>query len=159
PLVAGPIAGTAGLLFAIFVVRHARVIEREDEALRWAKVNRDGEARCTGAWRSLRETGTRVSDPRHPYAEDLDLFGQGSLFHRLSVAHPRFGQAALAEYLKSPAAPAQIRARQAAVRALAPKLEFRQRLEALSIAVVDDKTPRRANKPPPEPPDPEPLLR
>src|SRR5262245_35456705 len=99
PLISGPIAGVAGACFATLIVLHARVIALEDEALRWARVNRDGEARCTGAWRELPETGARFANPRHPYTEDLDVFGHGSLFQRVSVAHTRFGQDALAAYL------------------------------------------------------------
>src|SRR5690606_28341702 len=40
------IAAAAG--FAVLVVLHSKVIEREDAALRWVQVNRDAVKRCSG---------------------------------------------------------------------------------------------------------------
>ncbi|HEY6562124.1 MAG TPA: DNA mismatch repair protein MutS [Polyangiaceae bacterium] len=155
--VSGPLAALGAVSFLALVVLHARIIEQEDDAQRWARVNRDAEARCSGRWRELPEDGARFAAMPHPYAGDLDLFGHASLFQRVSVAHTRYGQDALADYLKSPAEPADIERRQAAVRALAPELELRQRLEALSFAVLPPQSPQRKDKLR-EPPDPEPLL-
>jgi hypothetical protein len=156
----GSIAAVAGLAFIGLVGWHARVIAKEQDARRWARVNRDGEARCTGRWRELAEDGEHLAPRAHPYADDLDLFGQGSLFQRISVAHTRFGQDALARALTTPAERDDIQRRQAAVQALAPDLEWRQRLEALSIAVLETgPQARRRDKATREPPDPEPLLR
>ncbi|HMJ14760.1 MAG TPA: DNA mismatch repair protein MutS [Polyangiaceae bacterium] len=155
--VSGPLTALAGVCFVALIALHARIIAQEDEALRWARVNRDGEARCSGRWRDLPEDGSRFASMPHPYAGDLDLFGHASLFQRVSVAHTRFGQNALAEYLRNPAEPGEVQRRQAAVRALAAELELRQRLEALSFAVLEPQSPQRKDKPR-EPPDPEPLL-
>lgn len=155
--ISGPLAAFFAVAFAILVGWHARIIEREGDTLRWARVNRDGELRALDRFRELPEDGRRFVRPDHPYADDLDVFGHGSLFQRVSVAHTRFGQNALADFLRAPAQRSTILERQAAVRELAPKIELRQRLEALSIAVVD--SPERKDKPPKEPPDPEPLLR
>ncbi len=155
--VSGPLAAAAAVSFLALVVLHARIIEQEDDAQRWVRVNRDAEARCSGRWRELPEDGARFATTPHPYAGDLDLFGQASLFQRISVAHTRFGQDALAAYLKSPAEPAEVERRQETVRALAPELELRQRLEALSFAVLPPQSSQRKDKLR-EPPDPEPLL-
>jgi hypothetical protein len=155
--VSGPLTALGAVLFLALVALHARIIAQEDDAQRWARVNRDAEARCSGRWRGLPEDGARFATEPHPYASDLDLFGHASLFQRISVAHTRFGQDALAAYLKSPAELADILRRQEAVRALAPELELRQRLEALSFAVQLPQSPQRKDKPR-DPPDPEPLL-
>jgi hypothetical protein len=165
------VVGLVGLVgFLGLALRHWRILEAEDEALRWVRVNRDAARRAGGRWRELPEDGGRFADPAHPYAADLDVFGPGSLFQRISVAHTRFGQDALARLLTGPSEPAAIAARQAAVQALAPELDLRQRLEALALAVVEPppsrvdeaadraaRTPRTARRP--ETPDPEPLLR
>ena len=66
----------------------------------------------------------------HPYACDIDLIGPGSLFQRIDVTHTVHGEHALAEWLGRAAAPAAIRARQAAVTELAAMVELRQELEA-----------------------------
>ncbi len=169
PEAAASIAGIGLAAFVFFVVWHAKVLAAEDEALRWARVNREAQARCEGRWRELPEQGTRFSDPSHPYLDDLDVFGHGSLFQRICVAHTRFGQDALANFFRQPATRELIEQRQAAVQALAPELELRQSLEALALAVVEpppvrvDEALERAGgiegKKHRAPPDPEPLLR
>ncbi|MBK8997853.1 MAG: DNA mismatch repair protein MutS [Myxococcales bacterium] len=151
----GSLAAAGLACFVALLVVHARIIGAEDTARRWARVNRNAESRVTGKWRELPENGARFLDPAHPYAGDLDLFGPGSLFQRLSVAHTRYGQEALARFLSGPAAYDAILARQEAVRALAQEQETRQRLEALALAATEPDGKQRAHRPAP---DPEPLL-
>jgi len=178
PVVSGTLSALGCVAFIGLVVSHSRVLLAEEDARRWACVNRRALARCTGRWHQLTGDGTEEKKPSHPYAEDLDLFGPASLFQRVSVAHTRYGQRTLAKYLSELAAPATIRARQEAARALAPELDLRQKLEALALALGDvshqelsapaasgvtggqdsadaASTPARREAPP----DPEPLLR
>ena len=61
------------------------------------------------------EPGDRFRDDQHLYANDLDIFGSGSLFELLSIARTRAGEDALAAWLTAPAAPQEIAARQAAI--------------------------------------------
>ncbi len=128
--------GTAGALaacfFAYFVWRHARVIRDEDLALRWVAVNREALYRARGEWKKLSDDGATFSNPVHPYAGDLDLFGGGSLFQRVSMARTSFGRARLASFLMNRADLPVATERQVAARELAPKLQFRQELEALA---------------------------
>jgi hypothetical protein len=154
----GPIAAAGGIAFVLLVVWHARVIEAEENARRWARVNRDALARVQDRWRELPEDGRRFLRGGPPFAEDLDLFGAGSLYQRMSVAHTRFGQDALARCLSNPFGAPEIAARQAAVRALVPALDERQRLEANALAVVDPQASGRRGSAAKEAPDPEPLL-
>lgn len=157
----GAIALVAGLAFAVLVVVHGRVMAREDDKRRWARVNHDGELRVTGQWTKLPEDGARFASEEHAYAGDLDVFGKNSLFQRINVAHTRYGQERLADYLRRPASAAVVRQRQEAVRALAGAIELRQELESLSLAVVERPTddPNKKQAGLNEPPDPEPLLR
>jgi hypothetical protein len=112
----------------------------EDDAGRWCVVNERAEARCRRQWSKLPEDGLGLTDPEHPHASDLDLFGPSSLFQLVNAAHTRHGQRALAALLSEPASLAESRARQAAVRCLVAELELRQRLETLTL-------------PPPAPPE------
>lgn len=157
----GIVALVFAVAFFVLVVGHGRVLAREDDRRRWARVNRDSEARVNGEWSSLPEDGARFVSATHPYTADLDVFGNGSLFQRINVAHTRYGQERLAGYLRRPAPPEVIRQRQQAVRALSEALELRQELEALSLAVVERPVDDATTKQPglKEPPDPEPLLR
>ncbi len=151
--------GAAGLVgFLALVFHHARVIEVEDHKKRWVRVNDAALLRCGEGWRSLPQRGDAVRPARHPYADDLDLFGPASLFQRMSVAHTRYGEARLAKWLTKPADAADIVQRQGAVRALSGELEFRQALEAESLAIVE-KRGKGESIVVGEGPDPEPLLR
>ncbi|QEG32706.1 Endonuclease MutS2 [Gemmata obscuriglobus] len=75
--------------------------------------------------------GTRFADDAHPYSDDLDLFGPGSLFELLTVCRTRTGEDTLAAWLLAPAGPGEVKARQEAVADLAPRLDLR---EAVAVA-------------------------
>ena len=88
-------------------------------------------ARLGGHWAGTGETGARFLDEHHLYAQDLDIFGSASLFERLSTARTRMGEETLAAWLKAPAPPATVRARQEAVAELAPNLDLREDIAVL----------------------------
>ena len=59
--------------------------------------------------------GDEFREEDHPYADDLDLFGEGSLFELLAVTRTGIGRATLADWMKAPAARGEALARQEAV--------------------------------------------
>jgi MutS domain V len=107
---------------------HDRVLRSRDRALRGMAFYERGRARLEDRWAGTGETGDRFHDDRHVYANDLDLFGRGSLFELLSLARTRTGEETLARWLKFPAEGSEIRARQEAVEELGPALDFREQL-------------------------------
>jgi hypothetical protein len=123
--------------FVALLLRHARVIPARRQADRAVAFYQRGVARLDDAWAGGGVAGDRYADPRHPYAGDLDLFGDGSLFELLCTARTRAGQDCLAAWLLAPAAPDEVRARQAAVTALRPRLDLREELAVLGDAVGD----------------------
>lgn len=134
------LAGTLSILWlllpaAIFValiVIHERllaVLERRRRAVRYFE---KGLARLDGTWAGTGESGERFLDSHHPYAEDLDLFGKGSLFELLSTARTDIGENTLARWLLSPADPATVRSRQQAVEELRPRIDLREDLAVLA---------------------------
>jgi len=149
----GPISLAGLAAFLLLVVWHSRVLADEDLARRFARVNKDALARTTGRFSELSENGARFVDAAHPYSSDLDVFGPNSLFQRVSVAHTRVGQEKLSGFFAHTSPPSVVRERQVAVRALAPLLDLRQRIEALALGIVDPTGSKRK-----EPPNPEPLL-
>ena len=94
-----------------------------------------GLARLDDAWAGTGDRGNAFADPKHLYAADLDLFGNGSLFQRLCAARTRRGMAMLATWLLSPAPPGVIRERQTAVDEVTPNLDLRE-----ALAVLGDDT-------------------
>ena len=127
--IALPVAG-----FAALMQRHDRVIRARSIAARSIAFYERGLARIEDRWTGLGEPGDRFREDRHPYANDLDLFGRGSLFQLLSIARTRSGEETLAGWLTSPASPDEIRNRQQAVIELTPALDLR---EALALAGAD----------------------
>jgi hypothetical protein len=117
--------------FAILVLRHERTIRARDAAARAVAFYDRGIARIEDRWIGTGETGDRFRDDEHLYANDLDLFGRGSLFELLSIARTPSGEETLAAWLKSPADPAEIPRRHDAVAELTSALDLR---EALSLA-------------------------
>ncbi len=117
--------------FIVLVRRHEQVIRQRDEAARSIAFYERGLARLEDRWQGTGEPGERFRDDSHLYADDLDLFGHGSLFELLSIARTRAGEAKLAGWLMTPASPTEIGARQEAVAEFAPLLDLR---ETLSLA-------------------------
>jgi hypothetical protein len=100
-------------------------------AERAVKFYERGLARLEERWAGQGDTGERFLQPEHPYAADLDLFGTGSMFERLSSARTGMGEETLAGWLLAPATPAVIRERQAAVAELRHRLDQREALAIL----------------------------
>jgi len=122
------------VVFLVLVDRHERIVRARELSERAIVFYERGLARLENRWIGLGEPGERFRDDQHVYANDLDLFGRGSLFELLSIARTRDGEATLAEWLTSPAAPTEILARQAAVAELTARLDLR---EAMALAGAD----------------------
>ena len=114
--------------FVVLVNRHDSVIRARDAAARGVAFYERGLARIEDRWIGTGEPGDRFRDDEHLYANDLDLFGKGSLFELLSIARTRAGEETLAAWLKEPAQPDVIRTRQQAIEELSPQLDLREQL-------------------------------
>jgi hypothetical protein len=132
PLVA--LAPPAGA-FAALLVWHDRVIRRRERDERAAEFYERGLARIEHRFAGTGEPGERHREPHHPYAEDLDLFGRGSLFELLCTARTQAGEDLLAEWLLTPAAPEAARARQGGVAELRGRLDLREDMALLGADV------------------------
>jgi hypothetical protein len=117
--------------FAWLGRRHDSVIRAREQAERAEVFYARGLARIEDRWAGGGEPGDRFRDDEHLYANDLDLFGRGSLFELLSIARTRAGEETLAAWLKAPATRAEVMARHEAILELTPALDLR---EALSLA-------------------------
>jgi hypothetical protein len=120
----------------------ARITEVRLRCERAARLYEQGLARLDDRWTGMGATGDRFNDPAHPYAEDLDIFGRGSLFELLSTARTDTGEETLARWLLTPAGIDVVRARQAAVTELRPKLDLREDLALLGEGVPSGESAR-----------------
>jgi hypothetical protein len=123
------------LAFVALMLRHDRVIRALRRARRAVAFWEQGLARLDDRWAGTGIGGERFALRGHPYADDLDLFGPGSIFELICAARTRAGEETLARWLTRPeASPSEIRARQAAVAELRHMPDLR---EALALAGDD----------------------
>ncbi len=112
-------------------VLHDRTYQGMERLRRAADHYKKAIERLEGGWAGSGERGEEFRDPEHLFAEDLDLFGRGSLFELVCTARTHAGQAELAGWLKEPAGTEEIRERQLAVAELRSRLDLREALAIL----------------------------
>src|ERR1035441_8867236 len=123
--------GLPAAVFVCLIVAHERVLRARRAAGRAVAHYERALARSDGQWAGPGETGERFLDHTHPYAADLALFGQASLFELLSTSRTRMGEETLARCLLEPGEPAVLRARHEAVAELRSMLDLREDLAVL----------------------------
>ena len=119
------------LMFIALMAWHSRVLDTLERARRAVRFYEDGIARIESRWTGRGETGDKYRDLSHGYAEDLDIFGRGSLFELLCTARTQPGEDRLAQWLLQPAAVDELARRQDAVRELSSRLDLRETLAIL----------------------------
>ncbi len=137
-LIIGGLAAMAWLLvpLALFVavaIVHVRVLNDRDRSRSAVSFYERGLSRIRFQWIGTGRTGEEYRRTDHLYAEDLDIFGRGSLFELLATTRTRAGEATLADWLLAPAPHDVARARQAAIRELAARTDLRE-----VVAVLGD---------------------
>jgi MutS domain V len=118
-------------LLILFAITHERVIRAIRKCSRKIAFYERCLARIGNKWMGAGEAGDRFSDPSHPYARDLDIFGVGSLFELLCSARTRAGEEILAKWILAPAPPDEVGLRNAAVCELRTRLDLREDLAVL----------------------------
>lgn len=136
------LAGTVGLLalgagFFRLVRWHQRLQTQATFQENLAQINA-AEQEALDYRFSERPDGTEFSDPTHPYAMDLDLFGPHSLFQWINRAQTQIGRQKLANWLTHPLIPSEIARRQEAITELRQLLDWRQQLTASGMETEDN---------------------
>ena len=117
--------------FLMLVLAHERILKAQSLAEGAASYYQQGIDRIEDRWAGRGRAGQELAPRDHLYAEDLDLFGEGSLFELLCTARTQSGEGTLAHWLCAPAAKEEIEARQEAVAELRSQLDFRETLALL----------------------------
>ncbi|MCR4032090.1 MULTISPECIES: MutS-related protein [Flavobacterium] len=92
------------------------------------------------------ENGAEFIDFHHPYAYDLDIFGEHSLFQSLNRTATFIGKKTLANLLLSTLPEDKILENQEAINELKNKIDWRQKFQALAIISRDSKESYEAIK-------------
>jgi len=126
----------------VLVVVHDRVDRDLRRAGRGIAYYERALGRLDNRWIGAGSQGERFRDPRHVFADDLDLFGRGSLFELLSTARTAMGERVLAGWLLTPGEPGDVAARQESVKELRPGAELREEIALMGDeirAALDDR--------------------
>ena len=127
--------------FGVLVLKHDRVLRRLELARDAVNYYEHALSRLDHTWIGKgNQTADFVAED-HPYAADLDLFGEGSLFELLCTARTRAGEQTLARWLTEPAPFAEVRQRQEAVEDLRLRLDLREDLALMGGGVNSEVSP------------------
>ena len=140
------------LVLVALAVAHDRVEKRREAALRGTTYYDRALARVEHRWIGKGHAGDTFRDPAHVYADDLDLFGAGSLFELLSTARTATGERVLAGWLLAPSAADIVQARQGAVAELRDRADLREEIALMGEdirAAVDDRAMKLWGERPP----------
>jgi hypothetical protein len=115
-------------IYLTLALLHELVIRAKTRASTAADFYRRGIGRIEDRWVGTGQSGDRFRADEHVYAEDLDLFGKGSLFELLSTARLPMGETRLADWLRRPSPKSVVLARQELISEFRQKLDLRENL-------------------------------
>ena len=140
------------VVFIALAVVHDRVDRTKAMAQRGLACYELALSRLSDAWVGKGNLGERFRDPKHIYADDLDLFGRGSIFELISTARTAAGENTLARWLMAPGERGEVVARQESVEELRSRVDLREELALMGDdirAAVDAKILRHWGDQPP----------
>lgn len=126
----------AGFLFLMRV--HSKLSFKRDLTKAILKINED-EISYLKREKLPFENGVEFNDFHHPYAYDLDIFGEHSLFQNLNRTATFIGKKTLAEKLLHHFSNEIILLNQEAIAELSNKIDWRQDFQALAVVSHDSK--------------------
>lgn len=119
---------TIVLLFAALVYRQSK---EEGTRQRWEAflaVNQN-EVNMRAGQSGIYDTGKAFADPRHPYSDDLDVFGPQSLFAMVNRCATQEGRSVLADWMSAPDSQSSVMDRQKAVQELSSDRDWVQQFQ------------------------------
>jgi hypothetical protein len=119
------------VIYASLAVTHEFALRALAHARTAVAFYERGLARLEDRWTGTGASGERFRNPKHVYADDLDIFGAGCLFELLSTARLPMGEERLAQWLTAASPVPEIRERQKVIVELRDKLDLREELALL----------------------------
>lgn len=118
------------VLFLFFLFRDLGISSELKKIKRLLLINDKYMKRIDGTWTDFQDIGEDFKDIEHPYSNDLDIFGNSSLFQLINTTKTFLGRHKLINLLTSPELNTiTIEKRQKAVKELSGKIEFCENLE------------------------------
>jgi ABC-type multidrug transport system fused ATPase/permease subunit len=131
------------IAFIAIIIWHTKLHNRREELVRLLKINEDELLALENRFAQF-HSGVEFLDPDHPFAGDLDIFGEGSIFQYLNRTSTFIGKIKLAGWFLNPEKDIEtIKSRQESVADLKTRLEWRQNFQSVGMwlsEAQDDKT-------------------
>ena len=125
---------TAVIVLLLFLVAFAFVVRIDNQnlakrkELQLFKMLNENEINYLDGVCSLDDDGSRYKNESHSYSNDLDIFGNSSLFHFINRTTLTKSSDILSDWLLSPADTQEINDRNEAVKELSEKIDWRQKI-------------------------------
>jgi len=118
---------TLGIIAFLWGVVQSTKVNQKLSYQKWLILFHQQEIETLGGHFQFRNTGKDWYIKFHPYADDLDILGDSSLFQKITRSNSERGSEKLAQWLLHPAGVEEIKLRQEAVQELAGQMKWCQR--------------------------------
>lgn len=118
------------IVFMVVVNIHGKKINARDKLQGIIEFNEKGIKRINGKYKEFEDKGEELIEEGHPFCEDLDIFGQNSLFQMINTTRTKLGRSKLGSMLSLKKLPTkeEIKEKQEAIKELGQKVKWRQKL-------------------------------
>ena len=124
---------TSIVIFIYLVKQHSKILTQKKLYQSLVKINEDELAGLDGNFENF-DKGEEFDNPNHPYAADVDIFGEGSLFQYLNRSASIIGKRKLAHLLCHPLLDGnKIKENQQAIQELSDEINWRQYFHAIGL--------------------------
>ncbi|WP_026886279.1 MutS family DNA mismatch repair protein [Clostridium beijerinckii] len=117
-------------IFIALIFYHNNIIQDREKIKAILKINEKGIKRLSGDFASFEDSGSEYLDYKHPFVDDLDVFGDNSIFQYINDTVTKGGREELVKLLRNegPLNKSDIVERQEAVKEMSQKATWRQNL-------------------------------
>jgi hypothetical protein len=117
-------------IFIALVFYHNNIFENKKKFDLLIYINEKGIKRLNGQFKEFDDNGEEYLDDKHPFINDLDVFGNNSIFQYINSTVTKGGRAELAKLLKRETIlnKKEIKEKQEAILELSEKVKWRQNL-------------------------------
>ena len=118
------------LAFVVVAIIHGKKINERNKINILIEVNQKGLDRLSGKYKEYQDKGEELIEEGHPFCEDLDVFGNNSLFQMINTTRTKSGRNKLRDILLLKKLPnkEEVAKKQEAIKELGEKVEWRQQL-------------------------------
>ncbi|WAG58927.1 DNA repair protein [Clostridium estertheticum] len=123
-------------IFIYLIIEKSKAINKRNYSMALKEINEKALKRLNGEWKDFEDDGSEFKDKQHSYSDDLDIFGECSLFQWINSSKTFVGREKLKNRLIHPLSTSvDINTIQQSLHELAMNLEWRQQFEAEGMVI------------------------